>query len=62
MIFAIGRISRFEFSITDAENFFKWENIQKNWGTFKNIGSPFLRLGKFSKLGNISKCRSLSNF
>ena len=37
--FDVGRISQFEFSITDAEYFFlNRKLIKKNWGTFSKIG------------------------
>ena len=52
-----GRISRFELSITDAENVFKMGNLFKKIGNFYNhwitvskIGELFQRLGKFLKI------------
>ena len=49
VFFDIGRISQFDFSITDGENFFNVKLIQKNWGTFTSIGSPFQKLETFFK-------------
>ena len=56
VIFAIGRISRFEYSITDPEIFFKIGNLLKKIGELlQTLDHLFKNWGTFSKIGELSQ-------